>query len=80
MKPSRAANDNLIDRTLAVWKPRLERDLTREDAREIGRRVIAALEQFESAALGALTIVAIGLVPVLLLHQAVAGGRAGSGR
>jgi iron(III) transport system permease protein len=39
----------------------------------------AALEQFESAALGALTIVAIGLVPVLLLHQAVAGGRAGSG-
>jgi iron(III) transport system permease protein len=40
----------------------------------------AALEQFESAALGALTIVAIGLVPVLLLHQAVAGGRAGSAR
>jgi len=40
----------------------------------------AALEQFERAALGALTIVAIGLVPVLLLHQAVAGGRAGAGR
>jgi iron(III) transport system permease protein len=40
----------------------------------------AALEQFEHAALGALTIVAIGLVPVLLLHQAVAGGRAGAGR
>jgi iron(III) transport system permease protein len=39
----------------------------------------AALEQFERAALGALTIVAIGLVPVLLLHQAVAGGRAGGG-
>ncbi len=38
----------------------------------------AALEQFEQAALGALTIVAIGLVPVLLLHQAVAGGRAGA--
>ena len=38
----------------------------------------AALEQFEQAALGALTIVVIGLVPVLLLHQAVAGGRAGS--
>jgi iron(III) transport system permease protein len=37
----------------------------------------AALEQFEQAALGALTIVAIGMVPVLLLHQAVAGGRAG---
>jgi iron(III) transport system permease protein len=38
----------------------------------------AALEQFEQAALGALTIVAIGLLPVLLLHRAVAGGRAGS--
>jgi len=40
----------------------------------------AALEQFENAALGALSIVTIGLVPVLLLHQAVTGGRAGSGR
>ena len=38
----------------------------------------AALEQFEQAALGALTIVVIGLVPVLLLHNAVAGGRAGT--
>jgi iron(III) transport system permease protein len=37
----------------------------------------ATLEQFEQATLGALTIVAIGLVPVLILHQAVAGGRAG---
>lgn len=39
----------------------------------------AALEQFENAALGALSIVVIGLVPVLLLHQAIAGGRAGIG-
>jgi iron(III) transport system permease protein len=39
----------------------------------------AALEQFEQATLGALTIVLIGLVPVLLMHQAVAGGRAGQG-
>ena len=39
----------------------------------------AALEQFEQAALGALTIVLIGLLPVLLLHEAVAGGRAGAG-
>jgi len=37
----------------------------------------AALEQFEEAALGALAIVIAGLVPVLLLHKAVAGGRAG---
>jgi iron(III) transport system permease protein len=39
----------------------------------------AALEMFEQTALGALTIVVIGLIPVLLLHEAVAGGRAGSG-
>ena len=39
----------------------------------------AALEQFEDAALGALTIVLVGLVPVLLLHKAVAAGRAGHG-
>lgn len=39
----------------------------------------AALEQIEQAALGALTIVLAGLAPVLLLHKAVAGGRAGGG-
>ncbi len=38
---------------------------------------LAALEQFEEATPGALAIVVVGLVPVLLLHQAVAGGRAG---
>ncbi len=38
----------------------------------------AALEQFEEAAFGSLAIVVSGLVPVLLLHKAVAGGRAGS--
>jgi iron(III) transport system permease protein len=38
----------------------------------------ATLEQYEQATLGALTIVLIGLIPVLALHQAVAGGRAGS--
>jgi iron(III) transport system permease protein len=37
----------------------------------------AALEQVENGALGALTIVVVGLVPVLLLHRAVAAGRAG---
>jgi iron(III) transport system permease protein len=37
----------------------------------------AALEQFERAALAALMIVAVGLIPVLALHRAVAGGRAG---
>jgi iron(III) transport system permease protein len=38
----------------------------------------AAIEQVESGALGALAIVAVGLIPVILLHNAVAGGRAGS--
>ena len=38
MKPSHAANDNLIDRTRQVWQPRLGRDLTREDARQIAAK------------------------------------------
>jgi iron(III) transport system permease protein len=37
----------------------------------------AGLEQFENATPGALAIVLVALIPVLLLHQAVAGGRAG---
>ena len=41
---------------------------------------IAALEQFERASLGALTIVLVGLLPVVLLYNAVAGGRAGADR
>lgn len=40
----------------------------------------AAIEQFERSALGALSIVVIGLLPVLLLHEAVAGGRSGEHR
>lgn len=40
---------------------------------------LTALEQFERAALGALVIVLAGLIPVLLLHRAVAGSRPGSG-
>ncbi|MEQ8823898.1 MAG: iron ABC transporter permease [Filomicrobium sp.] len=38
---------------------------------------LAALEQFEEAAIGALSIVVVGLLPVLMLHKAVAGGRPG---
>lgn len=37
----------------------------------------AALERFNEAALGALTIVIAGLLPVLALHEAVARGRRG---
>jgi hypothetical protein len=39
VKPSHAANDNLIDRTRQVWQPRLGRDLTRENARQIAENV-----------------------------------------
>jgi hypothetical protein len=39
VKPSHAANDNVIDRTRELWKPRLGRDLSREDARQIVENV-----------------------------------------
>jgi hypothetical protein len=35
VKPLHAANDNLIDRTRELWKLRLGRDLSPEDARQI---------------------------------------------
>lgn len=38
---------------------------------------LAGIEQFERASPGALLIVLAGLVPLLLLHNAIAGGRAG---
>jgi iron(III) transport system permease protein len=41
---------------------------------------LAAAEQLEEAALGAVTIVLIGLLPVLMLHQTIADGRAGRGQ
>ena len=40
---------------------------------------LAALEQFEAAALGALSIVLAGLIPVLMLQRAIAGGRPAHG-
>ena len=40
---------------------------------------LASLERVEAASVGALAIVLVGLVPVLLLHRAVAGGRTGTG-
>ena len=39
VKPSHAANDNLIDRTRQVWQPRIGRDLSREEARQIAENV-----------------------------------------
>ena len=41
---------------------------------------LAAAEQFEEAALGAVTIVLIGLLPVLLLHQAITDRPGGRGK
>jgi hypothetical protein len=52
VEPSHAANDNLIDRTCEVWKPRLGRDLSREDARQIVENVtgfIAILTEWSRA-------------------------------
>ena len=39
VKPSHAANDNLIDRTRQVWQSRIGRDITDEDARQIAASV-----------------------------------------
>jgi hypothetical protein len=39
MNRSPAANDNLIDRTCRLWKRRLGRDLSREDARLFAQNV-----------------------------------------
>ena len=33
-------NNNLIDATLQVWQPRLQHDLTQEDARQIAENVV----------------------------------------
>lgn len=40
---------------------------------------LASLDQFEDAAPAALTIVLIGLAPVILIHRAIAAGRPGIG-
>jgi hypothetical protein len=39
VKPSHPANDNLVDRTRQVWKARLGRNLSREEARQIAENV-----------------------------------------
>ena len=36
---TKAANDNLIDRTIETWQPRFDRNLSREDARQIFNNV-----------------------------------------
>jgi hypothetical protein len=39
VKPSHTTTDNLIDRTRQVWQPRIGRELSREDARQIAENV-----------------------------------------
>jgi hypothetical protein len=39
VKASQAANDNLVDRTRQLWQPRLGRDPSREDVRQIAENV-----------------------------------------
>ena len=39
VKPSHVASDNLIDRTRQVWQPRIRRELSCEDARQIAENV-----------------------------------------
>jgi hypothetical protein len=39
VKLSSATNDDLIDRTIALWQPRLRRNVSREDARQIAENV-----------------------------------------
>ena len=36
---TKAANDNLIDRTIETWQPRIDSNLSREDARQIFENV-----------------------------------------
>jgi hypothetical protein len=46
------ANDNLIDRMREIWQPRLGRDMSREDARQIAENVtgfFAVLAQWSHA-------------------------------
>ena len=56
MKLSAAANDNLINRTREIWQRRLERDLSREDARQIAENVagfFSILQEWSLAAIPA---------------------------
>ena len=39
MKPSHAVSNNLIEQTHKVWQPRIRRNLTDEDARQIAENV-----------------------------------------
>jgi hypothetical protein len=44
VNPPHAVNDNLIERTLEVWVPRLGRERTHEDARQIVENMVGFFE------------------------------------
>ena len=53
MKPSHAVSSNLIEQTHKVWQPRIPRNLTDEDARQIAENVtgfFAILAEWSRAA------------------------------
>ena len=53
MKPSHALSNKLIEQTHKVWQPRLQRNLTDEDARQIAENVtgfFAILAEWSRAA------------------------------
>jgi hypothetical protein len=53
MKPSRAASNSLTEQTHKVWQPRIGRNLTDEDARQIAENVtgfFAILAEWSRAA------------------------------
>ena len=53
MKPSHAVSNNLIAQTHKVWQPRIQRNLTNEDARRITENVtgfFAILAEWSRAA------------------------------
>ena len=57
MKPSHAVSSNLIEQTHKVWQPRIRRNLTDEEARQIAENVtgfFAILAEWSQAATPAL--------------------------
>jgi hypothetical protein len=56
VKTAHAVEHNLIQRTLEVWQPRLGRDLTREDARQITENMVGFFEILNKWRIGETTV------------------------
>ena len=72
MKPLSIANENLIDRTIELWQPRLRRELSREDARQILENVTGFFSLLSQWSKSETTPPASDVRP--LPERAVAGG------